>query len=251
MAVTPPHIVPRVTKTGALAEHHVPTGEPLVTPDVRDKVAKKNAAVGHLAFNCVKKRQQAVATASRDNGVDALSGEMHQAIDEGLLLLTDAVMATCTTTVDAPIISTVAKRRRIVRMSKPKKPTTVSEQTGPPKTKCQGCVHGDLLELKVMEPVHIRHYLKPAAFLETATCAGDCKLVMRAIHLASPKANLYYCDENLKGYYAHDNNPTKAGMECLFVLCSPCHVIREVQYAQAHEKEGAGKRRTSRRGTNK
>ena len=121
--------------------------------------------------------------------------------------------------------------------------------TGPPKPKCQGCIHHDLLELKVMEPVQIRHYIRPAQFLETATCAGNCKRVMRAIYRASPKANFYYCDETLKGYYALENDPTKAGMECLLVLCSACHAMRGVQYAQANEQAGAVKRRSSRRGT--
>jgi hypothetical protein len=57
------------------------------------------------------------------------------------------------------------------------------------------------LELKVMEPAHVKHYLKPAAFLEMATCTGDCKRTVRAIYLDAPKANLYYCDETSKGFF--------------------------------------------------
>ncbi len=102
-----------------------------------------------------------------------------------------------------------------------------------------------------MEPAHVKHYLKPAAFLEMATCTGDCKRTVREIYLDAPKANLYYCDETSKGFYAPDDDPTKAAMECGLILGSPCHAIREGRYALAHEKEGTVNRRNSRRGTSR
>ena len=228
MDYTEPPIVPQVPKPMALATHHVPTGETIVTPNAQDQVVKNNAAVSRRALTATKKRQPAVAAGTSANGVDALSAELQHAV--------------------ATSVSTKAKRRRVKSVPPPKEPTTITVPTGPPKPKCQGCIHHDLLELKLMEPKQIRHYIKPAQFLETATCAGNCKRLMQAIYRASPKANFYYCDETLKGYYAKENDPHKADMECLLVLCSECHAMREVKYAKANEQTGAGKRR-SRRGT--
>jgi hypothetical protein len=83
-----------------------------------------------------------------------------------------------------------------------------------------------------MEPAHIKYYLKQAEFLELATCAGNCTHTIKVlIHLASPKVNLYYCDETNKSFYAPDNDLTKADMECGLILCSPCHELCEARYA--------------------
>ena len=249
MAVTVQPIVNRVSKPLALATHNVTTGDRLVTPDDLDKVNKHNAAMGRRATTIVKKRAKAVAITPSENGVEALSVELHRANDQAMHPVTTAVTALGTTPVVAATIPTVPKRRRIEEVARPKVSAIVSVGAGPPKTNCQGCVHGGLLELKVMEPAHIKHYLKPEAFLEMAKCAGDCKLVIRDIHRASPKAKLFYCDETNKGFYAPNDDPTKDGLECALILCEPCHAIREVRYEQATKQAGTAHRRTSRRRT--
>jgi hypothetical protein len=97
--------------------------------------------------------------------------------------------------------------------STPPAPSTVPSPVGPPKRKCEGCVHCDLLDLKVLEPARIRHYLKKHEFLESATCTGACTNSIRAINVASPNANLHYCDVGKRGCDAPDDDPTKASME--------------------------------------
>ena len=108
-------------------------------------------------------------------------------------------------------------------------------------------VHGDLLEMKEMEPRHIKHYTKKEEFLEEAQCAGDCKQTIMTIVKASPKANIYYCDIANKGFYAPEDDPAKANMECGLVLCSPCRAIRAVTYDLKNAKDGTVNKRPSRR----
>ena len=81
-----------------------------------------------------------------------------------------------------------------------------------------------------MEPKVIRHYLKPTQFLESAKCAGDCGRSIKSIHVAEPKANIRYCDENKKGFDAPEDNPSKDSMECGLVLCLTCYASREEKY---------------------
>jgi hypothetical protein len=237
-----------VEKPVALQLHYVPAGEPLVTPDHLDQVNKQNTTNVRQALNGVKKRKKAVAATPADNGVSALSAELQNEISIGMNLVIPTLPDICQTTVNAP---TVPKRRCLAAVSTQLETTTMAVPTGPLKPKCQGCIHGDLLELKVLEPVHIKHYLKQAGFLALATCAGECTHTISDIHRASPKANLYYCDETNKGFHAPDDDPNKASMECGLILCSPCHVVREARYTLAQATEGTGNRRNSRRATNR
>ena len=102
-----------------------------------------------------------------------------------------------------------------------------------------------------MEPAHIKYYLRKDEFLELATCAGDCAMTIRAINLAAPKANIYFCDETIKGFTAPNDDPTKAEMECGLILCLPCHALREKRYEQEQATEGTNNRRTRCCGTNR
>jgi hypothetical protein len=150
---------------------------------------------------------------------------------------------------DATDIPKVAKRARIAAVLKPVvQSITSTVPTRIPKQQCQGCVHGDLLETKVMEPAHIKHYLKKTEFLEWARCAGKCANTIKSIHLASPKTNLRYCDKAHKGFNAPDDDVEKADLECGLILCAPCYAVREEQYAQETTKDGGVGRRNRRRG---
>ncbi len=251
---------PAIHKPAALAQTNAPTtGETLVTPDRMDQLNKQEQALGRQAAKRNKTRLRAVATDPATNGGSALSAELqHQhasAIDAtvdppvgpdvnppvGPDVNPPAVPAANPPTVPA------AKRRRKAGVSTPMMPTTVLVQPSTSVIQCEGCIHGDLLEMKAMEPPHIKHYLKPEGFLHSATCAGDCASTIAAIHQASPKTNLFYCDETNKGFYAPDDDRTKAAMECGLILCSPCHATRGARYEQANAMGGTGSTRTSRR----
>jgi hypothetical protein len=241
-----------VQKPLALEQNHIPAGEPLVTPDHLDKSNKQKTAHFRQAVASKKQRQKAVAVARDDNGVSALSTELQNQNNTAIMhSMTTALVDLDQTTNNASTSPTVTKRKRTSNVPTPRVPTTMAVPTGPPRKKCQGCVHGDLLEMKVMEPAHIRHYLKQAGFLEWAKCAGNCAHTIKAIHLASPKANLYYCDETIKGFSAPEDDLAKADMECGLILCAPCYAIREEKYALEHAKEGTVNRRTSRRSAKK
>ena len=113
------------------------------------------------------------------------------------------------------------------------------------------CIHGDLLEMKQMEPAWIRHYLQKDKFLHMAKCAGECGNTIEAIFKATPKANIFYCDEQIKGFDAPEDDSTKADMECGLILCPSCHVTCAERYNLEHAMEGSGTRRTSRRKQNR
>jgi len=227
--------VRNVARAMALEQHNMPTGETLVTPELMEKVNKATTGVIRKAIQCAKKRQQSVAADAADNGMSALSAALHLDIA--------AAMKTAT----GP---TVSKRPKKAKVSAPKAPLPEAVQPDPPTSKCQGCIHCDLLELKVMEPKDIRYYLKQDRLLNLATCAGECKARIHAIHLAAPKDKLFYCDETLKGFYAPENDAIKKGLECNLILCAPCRALRFLKYAPAPSTDGAVNRRTSRRGTN-
>ena len=233
-------------KPSALLQNNTSTNEPLVTPDQMDKDKRQNATSLRRAFKGTKKRPTAVATEAADNGVSALTAELQDNRHSPVRPGTTPMMELASTTDEAPVAPQAPKRRRKATATKTAVVSpTVAVTTGPPKKKCQGCVHGDLLEMNVMEPAHIKHYIKSAEFLELAKCAGDCTHTIRAIHEASPKENIYYCDTTNKGFYAPDDDLTKAGMECGLILCSPCHAVREARYALAQATEGTGNRRES------
>ena len=236
-----------VQKPCALQQNGTPTGEPLMTPDQMNDLRKQQTADSRKAFQAAKKRQKAVAHALANNGVTALSAELQNQNDGAMLPVRTTPTLDTPTIAILPVGPTVPKRPRIAPVPVPMVPTIMPVLTGPPQIKCQGCVHGDLLEMKVMEPSHIKHYLKPEGFLELATCAGECKHRIKAIYLALPKANLHCCDEANKGFYAPDDDPTKADLECGHILCSPCRAMRAVQCELENSKKGDGSRRTSRR----
>lgn len=245
-------MVCNVQKPVALEPHIVPTIEPLVTPDHVERVKQQNTLHYRQAMTATRKRQEVVAVAASDNGVSAFSAELQDKTNSDRQPMATPDLDHGTPTNEPLAIQAPrSKRRRIRKVSPPMVPPTMSVPTGPPSIKCQGCIHGDLLELKVMEPSHIKHYLKHAGFLALAVCAGECTHTIRAIHLASPKANLYYCDEANKGFSAPDDDPGKLEMECGLILCSPCHAIRETRYAQEPTTAGSVRKRTSRRGGNR
>jgi hypothetical protein len=247
-ALNQDYMVQNVQKPSALVQNYVQTGEPLVTPDQTDKLKKDTQRNGRRAMAVTKKRNTVVAIASADNGVGALAAELQLESYSAMPPATLAQADIITTTDDNPTSQPVSKRQRITNVSLPVVLPIVPVETGPPQKKCQGCIHIDLLEMNVMEPAHIKHYLKEGEYLELATCEGNCKLTIREIHLAAPKANIYYCDESNKGFYAPDDDSNKADMECGLILCSPCHAIREERYTLETSKSGFGTRRNRRRG---
>ena len=221
----------------ALVEQYIPTGEPLVTPDQTDLLKKQEQSNNRRAFATVRKRAKAVATAPEDNGISALTAELQNE--------TDTVMRPVAAVTNPP---GPAKPKRKKKKTAPVVPTiTVPVPTGPPQKKCEGCVHGDVLEMNEMEPTDIKYYLHEGEFLELATCAGDCNNTISDIYLASPKANLRYCNMTSKGFYAPDDDPTKSELQCGLILCSPCYAIREERYAVANSSGGSGTIRRSRR----
>jgi hypothetical protein len=157
-----------VRKPLALQQHYVPSGEPLVTSNHLDQVNKEKTTHVRQALNGIKKRKKAVAATPAENGVSALSAELQNEINIGMNLVIPTLPDVLQTPVNDP---TMPKRRCLAAVSTPKVTTPMSVTTGPFKTKCQGCIHDDLLELKVLEPVHIKHYLKQAGFLALAASA--------------------------------------------------------------------------------
>jgi hypothetical protein len=229
----------------ALEQSNVPHGEPLLTPAQRDKSTKSRQIAVTQATKATK-RKQVVATEATANGTGALSQELQQANNR--LPMVDNRTLRISPSNTAPVATAVAPSLPRPVVSPPSAPSTVPTPiVSPPKRKCEGCVHGDLLELKVLEPARIRHYLKQHEFLESATCAGACAKSIRAINLASPKANLHYCDVGKKGCDAPDDDPTKASMECGLVLCQACYETRGERYASANSQAGRSSRSTRRR----
>lgn len=229
------HLVPNKHKPLALVEKHIPTGEPLVTPDDTDKIHKHMKACNRQSFAATKKRKNAVATGPDENGISAFTAELHIEQASAIRPVAAATSLPATT------------KSRKKKVSAPVVATIVSVPTGPPEKKCQGCIHGDVLEMNVMEPTDIKYYLQEAQFLELATCAGDCKKTIKEIYLASTKANLHYCNMTNKGFYAPDNDPAKTDLECGLILCLPCFALREERYAVANNNTGTGTRRNRRR----
>ena len=230
--------VPTKHKPFALVEKYIPTGEPLVTSDQTDLMKKQEQSNNRKAFATVKKRGQAVATAPEDNGISPLTAELQNE--------TDGVMRPVAAVTNPP---GPAKRKRKPKTAATVVPTIEPVPTGPPQKKCEGCVHGDVLEMNEMEPTDIKYYLHDGEFLELAICAGDCNSTIGDIYLASPKANLRYCNMTSKGFYAPDDDPTKSELQCGLILCSPCYAIREERYAVANSSGGSGTIRRSRRHT--
>ena len=167
----------QIPRRAALDVHHKPGGEPLVTPAIQDRLNKQKKSDDRQAMTSLNKRRKAVAVAPSNNGISALSAELQQrrtAMDQpsttddtvnGPTMGNDEQTTNETTTTDA----TVPKRRRVAEVTTHTVPAMTSLPSAPAKRKCQGCVHGDLLDMKVMEPKHIRHYLEPSGLLEWAT----------------------------------------------------------------------------------
>jgi hypothetical protein len=244
-------VLREITLTSALELHNVQTCNSLVTPTQQDAINKSRK----IAVALAKKRKTAVAAAPADNGSGALADELQQnQVGPGEPIATShpPTTATVNTTTVAvatdPSLPKPTKRRKVTQHPTPSAQPIVN---GPPELKCQGCVHCDILELKVMEPSIIRHYLKSHEFLELAKCAGDCAQSIQAIHTASPRANIHYCDIGKKGYDAPDDDPKKASMECGLVLCLACYAVRGEKYAVENSKDGATSNRSTRRRRNR
>jgi hypothetical protein len=218
-------------------------GEPLETPNRTEIETKQRASVVRQAIIGVKERNKAVAVTPASNGTSALSTELQHtsAINP---TVKNKNNNTVDTTATGPIMQ---QRKRKVNVPVPIATIATCLPVGPPKSKCQGCIHGDLLEMTVMESPHIKHYLKPQEFLEEASCAGKCNKTIKHIHQATPKAKLYFCDEMIKGFRAPDTDPCKAALECGLILCVPCHAARGVQYNLERGNSNSTHRRSSRR----
>jgi hypothetical protein len=191
-------------------------GEPLETPNQTDIATKQRASVVRQAIIGVKENNKAVAVTPARNGTSALSTELQHTSANPTIQ--NKNNNTVDTTATGPIMQ---KRKRKVNVPVPIVTIATSVPVGPPKSKCQGCIHGDLLEMTVMESPHIKHYLKPQEFLEGASCAGKCNKTIKNIHQATPKAKLYFCDEMIKGFRAPDTDLCKADLECGLILCVP------------------------------
>ena len=216
----------------ALVEPNVQTNIALVTPAKQDEVTKKRK-VTLKTVELATKRKIAVASSAVMNGAEDLAAE-----HRNNATLAPATLAPATL---APAAKQKKKKKKKKKVAASVEPATAPVVTGPPVPKCQGCLHCDLLELKVMEPRVIQHYLKPNQLLERADCAGDCGQSIKSIHDASPKVNIRYCDVNKKGFDAPDDDPSKASMECGLVLCLACYGKKEEKY-DAENKRGRRRR---------
>jgi hypothetical protein len=227
-------------KTSALAPC-----EPLETPDQLDGFAKEKTNNYRKAVKGAKEREQAVAVTPASNGTGDFSTELQETSTS------PAVTTNTSNTFDATATApTVNKRKRQVSAPTPTITVAANVSAGPAKKKCQGCIHGDLLEMTVMESCHVKHYLKPGEFLEDASCAGNCNATIKSIYGAAPKAQLHFCDEIIKGFRAPESDLGKADLECGLILCVPCHADRWVKYDQEHSSGGSTIRRSSHRGRN-
>jgi hypothetical protein len=216
-------------------------GEPLETPNETDIATKQRTSVVRQAIIGVKEKNKAVlAVTPARNGTSALSTELQHTSANPTV--TNKNNNTVDTTATGPIMQ---KRKREVNVPGPIVTIATSLPAGPPKSKCQGCIHGDLLEMTVMESRHIKHCLKPQEFLEEASCAGKCNKTIKNIHQATPKAKLYFCGEMIKGFRAPDTDPCKADLECGLILCVPCHADRGVQCNPERGNSNSTHRRSS------
>ena len=212
----------------ALVLPNVQTNIALVTPAKQDEVTKKRK-VTLKTVELATKRKTAVSASAVMNGAEALASEIRDNAT-----LAPATLAPAT-------LAPAAKKKKKTKEAAIDAPAVAPVVTGPPVPKCQGCIHCDLLELKVMEPKVVQHYLKRNQFLEHADCAGDCDQSIKLIHEASPKANIRYCDVNKKGFDAPDDDPSKASMECGLALCLACYGRKEEKY-DAENKRGRRRR---------
>ena len=220
--------------------------EPLETPDQADGNAKKNSSSCRQAVRGAKERKKAVSLAPATNGTGAFSNEMRANSTDR------AVTNESSNTVDTSAAKpSVSKRKRKTSARVPIGTTRANVSASPAKKKCQGCIHGDLLAMTVMEGCHVKHYLKPGEFLEHASCAGKCKNTIKSIYRAAPRAKLYFCDNIIKGFRAPDNDPGKSDLDCGLILCVPCQANCRVQHNQEHGSDGSTKRRSSRCAPNK
>ena len=140
----------------ALANPNVQTNHALVTPAKQDEVNKTRTKI-IKQVELATKRKTAVSTSEVTNGSGTLAAELwHE--NDGV----DTPRPINATLVPA------AKKKKKTRVATSDEKAAVPVVTGPPVPKCEGCIHCDLLELKVMEPKVIEHYLKLNQFLELA-----------------------------------------------------------------------------------
>ena len=243
IAPTPESPRPKGNRRDALLVHDTNFSvEPLVTPDQADKAIKDKTTNIRKALVATRQRPKPVANAPADNGIADLCTELQATAGNLAMLAGVATVDSSVATVDTPS----KRQRRELQVEQNKTIATALTPAGPAPIKCLGCIHVDLLDMNVMAPAHIKHYLKSAGVLEKAICAGECREAIKSIWKAAPKNVLHYCDWTIKGFHAPETDPEKADMECGLFLCVPCHANRKVQY-DLQSKDG-GKRRTSRRG---
>jgi hypothetical protein len=215
-----------------------------VPPSQVDQRAKTIHRAAMRAVKLSNKRTALVSSHRAENGLDLLSNELQQAKAKeiGNDINTH------------PTVATTAKKRRVqsrrdtvTDTTPPTLPVTVhTPPPSVPQIKCQGCVHCDLLELRVVEQRHVPTYLKDNAFLAAATCAGACHKALRDIYAAAPRDIIHYCDTGKKGFDAPDDEALKQSMECGLMLCLPCYEERRLQYEMETGAANGG-RRISRR----
>lgn len=222
--------------------------EPLKTPAQLDQDNKARQAAVKKATVATKRKRAVVTPAAADKAGAVLLELETQEVGPAAPIPTSPA-ASIPTSPPVQLIHTpaVEATSRLLQEANRVQTTTqipLPAPTNPPQLKCEGCVHCDLLELKILEPAIVKHYLKPHEFLEKAQCDGDCAQSMHAVYLTSPKASVHYCDVGKKGFDAPNDDPTKVSMECGLVLCHACYGARSQRYALANSREGG---RTTRR----
>lgn len=237
-------------RAALLVHDTYPNVEPLVTPDQADRAVKDQTTIIRKAFLAARQRSKPVANAPADNGIADLSTELQETAGNLGMLAGVATGNSTVATVETPPVIPAPKRRRRAVQVQPIATIATALPPGPAPIKCEGCIHVDLLDMKVMTPAHIKHYLKSAGVLENAICAGECKEAIKNIFQDAPKHSLRYCDMTIKGFHAPETDSEKADMECGLFLCVPCYAKREVKYERLQSNDG-GARRNSRRGKNK
>ena len=232
----------KTARQSALTVSNDDPSEQLETPDQLELLAKRKATSVRHAFKTMKQRSKAVAATASINGTDDLSAELRQKSTDS------SVTNETNNTVNTSVANPPKKKQKRNAVAPALIVTTIASlPASPPKTKCQGCIHRDLLEMTVMDPRHIKIYIKPEEFLENARCAGKCKETIWNIHKATPKAKLYYCDDMITGFRAPDADPGKSALECGLVLCVPCHADRELKCNLESGNGDSTHRRSSRR----
>lgn len=132
-----------------------------MTPTQLDKDNKARQTTVKKATLATKWKMTVVAAAAA-NGGGALSAELqNQEVGPTDPIPTSPPPRLIHTTAPAATGGSL----QVPNVSQNTTPSPLPTLMVPPKLKCEGCVHCDLLELKILEPVIVKHYLKTHEFL--------------------------------------------------------------------------------------